>query len=114
MGSLPGFADEIYSSFQRKYKKYRKNRVSTSTEEPADSKEIQGDDEFKILEADEKAEEAAVTDKQSEAVEVPVEPTDEIIDNRVPIIGMEFFNCLILPSLNPVGSGKTTKMRTFP
>lgn len=61
--------------------------MTTSTEEPTDSKEIQGDDEFKILEADEKAEEAEIEDKQKQEVEVPVEPTDEIIDNRVPIIG---------------------------
>lgn len=77
---------------QRKYKKYRKNRVTTSTEEPSsDSREIQGDDEFKILEADEKAEEAEAEDKQKLEVEVPVEPTDEIIDNRVPIVGKENF-----------------------
>lgn len=75
-------------TLQRKYKKYRKNRVTTSTEEP-DSKEIQGDDEFKILDADEKAEEAAIEDKlKQDEVEVPVEPSDEIIDNRVPIIGI--------------------------
>lgn len=61
--------------------------MSTSTEEPSESKEIQGDDEFKILEADEKAEEAEIEDKQKQEVEVPVEPTDEIIDNRVPIVG---------------------------
>lgn len=61
--------------------------MPTSTEEPSDSKEVQGDDEFKILEADEKAEEAEVEDKKKQEVEVPVEPTDEIIDNSVPIIG---------------------------
>lgn len=76
-----------YLILQRKYKKYRKNRVTTSTEEPLDSREVQGDDEFKILEADEKAEEAEAENKENQEVEVPVEPTDEIIDNRVPVIG---------------------------
>lgn len=61
--------------------------MSTSTEEP-DSREVQGDDEFRILEADEKAEEAESEGKGRQEVEVPVEPTDEIVDNTVPIIGI--------------------------
>lgn len=72
--------------FQRKYKKYRRNRVTTSTEDP-EAKDVQGEDEFKILESDEKAEENELEDKQKQAVEVPVEPADDIADNRVPIIG---------------------------
>lgn len=83
---------------QRKYKKYRKNRIPTSTEEP-DSKEVQGDDEFRILEADEKAEEAEAQDKQNQEVEVPVEPTDEMIDNRVPIIGKDTITAIVISKI---------------
>lgn len=61
--------------------------TTTSTEDP-DSREVQtGDDEFKILQADEEAEEKAAQAKSSDDVEIPIEPEGEILDNRVPIIG---------------------------